>query len=190
MTGTPRPLNRAELDDFPLPARKAEDKNDKGRILIVAGSAEVPGAALLCSLAAMRAGAGKLQIATDIHAARALGVSMPEARIIGLDQGRDGGLAASTADEIRGLAANADAVVAGPGLAPGKYNKKLAQALCATRTPLILDAEFLRVLSGCQRAVSRADSPILLPPAGEMAELPVGAHGQVEEDPLGAGREC
>jgi len=190
MTGTPRSLNRAELDDFPLPARKAEDKNDKGRILVVAGSAEVPGAALLCSVAAMRAGAGKLQIATDVHAAQALGVSVPEARIIGLDQGRDGGLAASAAEEIRELAANADAVVAGPGLAPGKYNKKLAQELCATRTPLILDAELLRVLSGCQRAVSRADSPILLPHAGEMAELLEASERQVEADPLGAGREC
>jgi ADP-dependent NAD(P)H-hydrate dehydratase len=190
MTGTPRSLNRAELDDFPLPARKAEDKNDKGRILIIAGSAEVPGAALLCSVAAMRAGAGKLQIATDVQAAQALGVSVPEARIIGLDQGRDGGLAASAAEEIRELAANADAVVAGPGLAPGKYNKKLAQELCATRTPLILDAELLRVLSGCQRAVSRADNPILLPHAGEMAELLEVSERQVEADPLGAGREC
>ena len=190
MKAEPRTINRAELDEFPLPSAKAEDKNDKGRILIVAGSAEVPGAALLCAVAAMRAGAGKLQIATDVHAAQALGVSIPEARIVGLDQGRDRGLAASAAQEIRDLAADTDAVVAGPGLAPGKYNKKLVQELCAADAPLILDAELLRVLSGCQRAVARADRPILLPHAGEMAELLDVAERQVEADPLGAGREC
>jgi len=190
MTGKPRALDRAELEHFPLPSVKAGDKNDKGRILILAGSAEVPGAALLCSVAAMRAGAGKLQIATDVHAAQALGVSIPEARIVGLDPGRDGGLAASAADAVSELAADVDAVVAGPGLAPGKNNKKLVQALCATGRPLILDAELLRVLSGCRRAVSSADNPILLPHAGEMADLLDVAERQVEADPLGAGREC
>lgn len=190
MTAGPRALNRAELDDFPLPTARAEDKNDKGRILLVAGSAEVPGAALLSSIAAMRAGAGKLQIATDVHAAQALGVSIPEARIVGLDRGRDGGLAGSAVDAVRELAEGADAVVAGPGLAPGKYNKKLVQELCAAGVPLVLDAELLRVLSGCRRAVSRADRPILLPHAGEMAELLEVSERQIETDPLAAGREC
>ncbi|MCL6684740.1 NAD(P)H-hydrate dehydratase [Sphingomonas alba] len=190
MNAKPTALNRAELDNFPLPSPKAEDKNDKGRILVVAGSAEVPGAALLCSIAAMRAGSGKLQIATDIHAAQALGVSIPEARILGFDQGRDGGLAATAVEGICELAEQADAVVAGPGIAPGKVNKKLVQGLCSTGTPLILDAELLRVLSGCRRDIARADSPILLPHAGEMAELLDVAERQVQEDPLAAGREC
>ena len=57
-------LNRAALKAHPLPPVVDGDKESKGRILIVAGSHAVPGAALLAASAAMRAGAGKLRIAT------------------------------------------------------------------------------------------------------------------------------
>src|SRR5215207_284628 len=58
-------LTRAALKHFPLPRVEDGGKESKGRILIVAGSREVPGAALLCATAAMRSGAGKLKIATS-----------------------------------------------------------------------------------------------------------------------------
>ena len=60
---TPRPLDSAALNEHPLPPVVDGDKETKGRILVIAGSREVPGAALLTARAAMRAGAGKLRIA-------------------------------------------------------------------------------------------------------------------------------
>ena len=48
---------------LPQPGQDS-DKDDRGRVLVLAGSPEVPGAALLAGLAALRAGAGKLQIGT------------------------------------------------------------------------------------------------------------------------------
>ena len=123
-------LTRAVLQNHPLPPPEAEDKNSRGRILVVAGCTELPGAALLCSLAAMRAGAGKLKIVTSTGAAQALGTSMPEARIIAIPEARDGGIARSAVDGIRELAKDVDAVVAGPGLAPGKANWRVVAGLC------------------------------------------------------------
>lgn len=190
MTAAPIALTRAELENHPLPSLAAADKDDRGRILIVAGSAEVPGAALLCSLAAMRAGAGKLQLATPIGAAEALGVSIPEARIVAVPEGRDAAIAASAIEPIAKLARQADAVVAGPGLAPGKSNAGLAAALCQSATALILDAELLRVVRSCRKHVMKAEQPILLPHSGEMAALLDCSEKQVEQDPLAAGREC
>jgi hydroxyethylthiazole kinase-like uncharacterized protein yjeF len=190
MTVRPTDLTKDALAEFPLPSVHADDKDDKGRILVVAGSAEVPGAALLTAIAAMRAGAGKLQIATDLQAASALGVSIPEARIVGLDQGRDGGLSRPAAAEIAELAKHVDAVVAGPGIAPGAANKKLVESLCSTGSPLVLDAELLRILPACSKALSRTRDPIVLPHAGEMAALLEVSDKLVEQDPLGAGREC
>ena len=190
MTARPRALTRAELDKFPLPSPRADDKNDKGRILVIAGSTEVPGAALLCSLAAMRAGAGKLKMVTTSGAAQALGVSMPEARIIAVAEGRDGGFAPSSVDRICKFADGIDAVVAGPGMAPGKADSKLAAKLCRQGAPLVLDAQMLRVLSTCTRDVARAGEPILLPHSGEMAALLEADETEVEQDPLAAGREC
>lgn len=190
MKRQPTALTRAELDNHPLPGPEAKDKDARGRILIVAGCTEVPGAALLCSLAAMRAGAGKLKIVTSPGAADALGVSMPEARIVRVAEARDGGIARSAIDGIGKQANDVDAVVAGPGLAPGKTNWRLVAALCDTGTSLVLDAELLRVLRECGKLVAASPEPILLPHTGELAALLGRGEDQVEKDPLAAGREC
>jgi ADP-dependent NAD(P)H-hydrate dehydratase len=190
MSGKPTALTRAELQKHPLPASQAEDKDDRGRILVVAGCKEVPGAALLSGLAAMRTGAGKLQIVTSSGAATALGVSMPEARIVAVAEGRDGGIARSAVGAIGAVARDVDAVVAGPGLAPGKANWRLAAALCDANAPLVLDAELLRVLPECRELVAAAVEPILLPHEGELAALLGCSEAQVERDPLAAGRQC
>ena len=72
------------LARFPLP-RIAEDagKEERGRLLVIAGSRELAGAALLAGVAALRAGAGKLQIGTAASLATALAVAVPESRVIG-----------------------------------------------------------------------------------------------------------
>ena len=87
----PTPLDRAALDDHPLPKIEAGDKDSHGRILIIAGSRSVPGAALLAAHGAMRAGAGKLQIATTASVAPHLAIAMPEAMVLGFAEDDDGG---------------------------------------------------------------------------------------------------
>lgn len=190
MRTRPTALTRAELQKHPLPGLEAEDKDDRGRLLVVAGCTEVPGAALLTSLAAMRAGAGKLKIATSTGAAAALGVSMPESRIIAVAEGRDGGIARSAVGVIGKLAQDVDAVVAGPGLAPGKANWRLVAALCDAGVGLVLDAELLRVLPECRQLIVAASQPVLLPHSGELAALLGCSEAQVEIDPLATGLQC
>ncbi|GJI94162.1 ADP-dependent (S)-NAD(P)H-hydrate dehydratase [Duganella caerulea] len=86
-------INAGMLRDWPLPMPDGDaDKEVRGHLLIVAGSREMPGAVLLAATAALRAGAGKLTIATAASAAVALGVALPEARVIGLQETPDGGL--------------------------------------------------------------------------------------------------
>ena len=77
-------LDAGLLASFPLPCLAEDgDKEERGRLLVVGGSREVPGAALLAGLAGLRAGAGKLQIATGASLAIPLGLAVPEARVIG-----------------------------------------------------------------------------------------------------------
>ena len=87
----PKPLTRAALKDFPLPPIVDGDKETKGRILIIAGCRELAGAALLVATAAMRAGAGKLRMATVDSVAVGTSLAMPEAMVLGLEEARDGG---------------------------------------------------------------------------------------------------
>ena len=61
----PRVLTDAFLRRWALPEPAAEgSKEARGRVLIIAGAVEMPGAAILASTAALRAGAGKVRVAT------------------------------------------------------------------------------------------------------------------------------
>jgi ADP-dependent NAD(P)H-hydrate dehydratase len=110
-------LDARTLRDWPLPAISDDaDKEDRGRILVVAGSREIPGAALLAATAALRAGAGKLVIATAASMATGMALLMPEARVVGLPETPAGGLDAAGVGQLQEVAAGCAAAVIGPGL--------------------------------------------------------------------------
>ncbi len=187
----PTPLDRAALDHHPLPPIAGGDKDRHGQILIIAGSRDVPGAALLAAHGAMRSGAGKLQIAAPDVIGVALGVAMPEAMVVGHASHRDGGFATSALDRIGEMAAEADAIVAGPGLESNHAAAPLAAILLGLGKPLALDAALLHVLPECEKQARDATvSPILLPHSGEMASLLGCKPEDVEADPLAAGCRC
>ena len=187
----PRPLDLDTLKQFPLPPISDGDKDERGSILIIAGSREVAGAALLTALGAMRAGAGRLQIMTVESAALGLSISMPEAMVSGMAEGRDGGFAPSTVAPIGERAKGVDVVVAGPGLQGNKSTEALAAALAKSGNRLVLDAAVLHALPRRRDEIRGSDCPTtLLPHAKEMASLLECEVAEVEADPLGAGRRC
>lgn len=178
------PLDQA-LANHPLPPVTDGGKESKGRILIVAGSRDVPGAALLAAMGAMRAGAGKLQIATVSSIAPHIGVAMPEAMVVGLDED-DGGFAVSATEAIGKQAAKVDAVIAGPGMTEGDVCRKIAKALLRTEAALGLDAALLHALEPAG-GLRRVSTPILLPHAGELASLLDCDSDEIEREPIRCG---
>ena len=187
----PAALNRKELAGHSLPPIEDGDKDRHGQVLIVAGSRDVPGAALLAAHGAMRSGAGKLQIACPDVIAIPLGVAMPEAMVVGHRTTRDGGIAKSAIASLSELAGKADAIVAGPGLEANNAAARLGRKLLELGKPMAIDAALLHVLPDCVDEVrDAAVPPILLPHSGEMASLLDCDPGEVEADPLGAGRRC
>lgn len=183
-----KPLNRTALRANPLPPVIDGGKESKGRILILAGSREVPGAALLAATSAMRAGAGKLSIATVQSIAAHVAVAMPEALVAGLAEHRDGGFAASAISAIAELAAKVDVVVAGPGMERGKICDRIATTLLESDARLTLDAAILHSLSPLdERGEGRSSLPVLLPHAGELASLLDCDPGEIEAEPIRCG---
>ncbi|HEY8434173.1 MAG TPA: NAD(P)H-hydrate dehydratase [Sphingomicrobium sp.] len=181
-------LDSAALEQHPLPPVVDGDKETKGRILIVAGSRDIPGAALLAATAAMRAGAGKLRIATVESAAMPLAVAMPEAMVTGLEQDSNGGFAGSAVDKIVESANEVDAIVAGPGVRRSDMCKRLADALLQTDAALALDVALLETLEPLHdRALQGSCLPVLLPNAKELASLLNCETDHVEQDPVGCG---
>jgi hydroxyethylthiazole kinase-like uncharacterized protein yjeF len=192
MSAGPSDLTRELLDrDFPLPPVDEGDKNTRGAILIIAGSRDVAGAGLLTATAAMRAGAGRLQIATVASAAPHLAMAMPEAMVIGIPEADDGGFTPAATADLADRAAKVDVVVAGPGMQRGGAAEDLAGALLNHGKALVLDAALLHALPARLADAQRSDCPtVLLPHAGEMASLLGCEPDEVEADPLASGRAC
>jgi ADP-dependent NAD(P)H-hydrate dehydratase len=181
-------LDRGALDAHPLPPVVDGDKETKGRILVIAGSREVPGAALLTATAAMRAGAGKLRIAAVDSIAVPVGIAMPEAMVVGLPEDEQGGFAEAAVKAITEQATKVDAVVAGPGMAQGKACARIAEALVASEARIALDAALLHALQPL--TAERSTAPILLPHSGELASLLDCDEEAIERDPVGCGRRA
>ena len=187
----PRALTASELKRHPLPPVEGGDKDAHGSILIIAGSRDVPGAALLTATAAMRAGAGTLQLAAPDDIAVHLGIAMPEAMVVGYATARDGGFARSAVAPMLKRVDQADVIVAGPGLRGNPAASRLAGDLCRAGKPVALDAALLHALPDKAATARSADvPPILLPHAGEMASLLGCEADEIEADPIGCGRAC
>ena len=103
------------LREWPLPD-PGSDKESRGRILVVGGSAQTPGAVLLAGEAALRAGGGKLQIATARSAAGTVAVAAPESKVIPLAETDDGVVSPTAGEPVVVAAADAGVVLLGPGL--------------------------------------------------------------------------
>lgn len=165
-----RKLTRASLCAHPLPDPcRTRSKEDRGQVLIVGGSRQVPGAVLLAAIAAMRAGAGKLQVATAAVAAVPMAIAIPEAMVMPLPIDRAGGIRGSS-PEVGTQAAKADALLVGPGLSPTPSTQRLVRALLA-RAPrtVVLDAGALQMAA--VKARGRETAAVLTPHLGEMAAL-------------------
>lgn len=191
MTIKPRPLTRAELARHPLPPVAEADKDAHGRLLVVGGSRNTPGSAVITATSAMRSGCGKVTIATVASMAPHIALAMPEALVLGLPETREGAFARSAIRSVTECAADYDAVVVGPGMQQSRLCSNLAaQLLDLDLAGLVLDAAMLYALPAHHAAARAATTPILLPHAREMAAL-LGCEPQkVEADPLGCGIAC
>src|SRR3954465_12094571 len=111
-----RTVTPALLRGWALPP-PGSDKNARGSVLVVGGAARTPGAVMLAGLAALRAGAGKLQMAVAEPAAVPLAIAVPAAPAARLPAAPvSGSVEGAAADVVRDLAARADVVCLGPGL--------------------------------------------------------------------------
>lgn len=168
---TPRLLRRR-----PLPRHDSDaGKDERGTILVIGGERSTPGAVVLSATAALRAGAGKLQIATTASVAPFLGVAVPEALVVSLAETRQGAIHERAAGALAARAARADAVVLGPGMVDDAATHGFLTALFdrMERGPvLVLDAGAVSTLNGSAALLARHEGNVILTPhAGEMAAL-------------------
>ncbi|MET0249444.1 MAG: NAD(P)H-hydrate dehydratase [Sphingobium sp.] len=187
-------IDEAWLRAHPLPQIEEDcDKNARGRALVVGGAAFVPGALRLTGEAVLRAGAGKVQLATVASAAIALGVHMPEASVLALPADDDGEIALDAAAMLEGSVGRCDALVLGPGMSVADQTADLVAALLgAPRDALVtvLDAAALTSARDQVEVIrAHAGRIVMTPHPGEMAILASIDAEQVADDPPGIARD-
>jgi ADP-dependent NAD(P)H-hydrate dehydratase len=181
------------LRAHPLPRHDQEgDKQARGRVLVIAGSAEVPGAALLAGLGALRAGAGILQIATCRSAASPLGIAMPEAMVIGCRETPAGGIDPASSPRLTELGSGCDAVLIGPGMLDEAAVAELtSELLKRVKTPFfVLDASAFATLETREMPGGHAGKIVVTPHSGEMAKFLAVPRDEVDDAPLRAARQA
>jgi ADP-dependent NAD(P)H-hydrate dehydratase / NAD(P)H-hydrate epimerase len=190
--GNPFPAGATKLDDdlvaTLLPERpKRGHKGSFGKLLVIAGSLDYAGAALLVCRAAGRSGAGLVTLAVPESLQPLFAAKVVEATTMGLPE--------DDVEEVdpepalaRILDHEHDAIVVGPGLRPGLATTELVRMLLSASgdseaAPAVLDAEALRSLATLDGWWEGDHRPaVLTPHAGEFARLRAGSGREPDAD--------
>lgn len=174
-----------------LPARRADgNKGTFGKVLVIAGSEGMSGAAYLSALAAYRMGAGLVKILTVSGNRGILQTQLPEA-IMAVYEPED-----AERDEegfrsaVEAQCDWADAIIMGPGLGREPYVEKLVEAVLShAYVPIVLDADGLNTAAD-HPALTRyfTENIIVTPHMGEMARLTGSTVSQLKADAVAAAR--
>ena len=152
-------------------------KYDFGRVLVVGGSQSMVGAPVLAGKAALRSGAGVVELCVpDVVAGVAAGFD-PCLITHGLPSDASGVFSSDGLHALRILVSRADAVVLGPGLGRSSALSDMVRALWRELPlPMVVDADALQALSGwaVSALAEHAGPRILTPHAGEMRHLMTG----------------
>ncbi|QNP40344.1 NAD(P)H-hydrate dehydratase [Lysobacter solisilvae (ex Woo and Kim 2020)] len=170
-------VEASQLARWLQPRRRDSHKGSNGRVLCVGGDHGGGGAILLCAEAALRCGAGLVDVATRPQHVTALLTRTPEVLAHALDD--SAGFAA--------LLEKAGVVALGPGLGQGAWGRALQQQCLASGKALVLDADALNLLASSQTPLP--DDSIITPHPGEAARLLDSTVVQVQVDRCRAARE-
>lgn len=175
-------------------------KGKAGHVLVIGGSEGLTGAAQLCGLGALRAGAGLVTIACPRGVLAEVKAGMPD--LMALPLGQDKRWSPVCLEELRPHLSRFDAVVIGPGLGRDQgaaeflagFAKAFAQHFSedlsqAWAPPCVIDADALFHLAQTPRLM--ADLPqnaVLTPHPGEMARILGMGMGELQSDRPAAAR--
>ena len=163
-------------------------KNSRGRVLAIGASRQVPGALRLTGEAALRVGAGKLQLAVPTSIALPLGLLTPEAGVIALAESISGEIDMAAAPAMLDAPLDAcDSAVIGPGISDPGTADGLVRYVAGRNTAamLVIDAMAIGCLRDVQAEIAAfAGRIVLTPHYGEMALLTGMSEEQVANDPV------
>ena len=168
-------LTKEAMRGLVEPRAADSHKGDYGRLLVIGGSPGKAGAAVLTGLAALKAGAGLVTVATPAGCQPTVAAAAPELMTLALMEDEEGFVAESAVEQV--LDVDADVIAVGPGLGRTPGVRAFVHALVERcGVPIVLDADALIAFGGeATTLVGRDGAEVIVTPhPGEMAAL-VGA---------------
>jgi len=171
-----------------LPDRRPDGhKGTFGRLLVIAGSVGMSGAAILCCRGALRTGAGLVYLATPESLLPIVETALPEAVTVPLPE-RDGRIAGAPTDRFTDAFERANAIAVGPGLARADDLRKFLAFLFSSHPgPFVVDADAIGLLSPVLLRQLRGRA-VLTPHPGELSSLVGRSPAEIDEDRVEVGR--
>ncbi|NTW05131.1 MAG: NAD(P)H-hydrate dehydratase [Peptococcaceae bacterium] len=148
-------------------------KGDFGRVLIVAGSKGMAGAACLAAEAAIRSGAGLVSLTVPESIYASVSAKLTEVMVIPVPETTEGTLAKTAVPLIKKLAERADVFAVGPGLSNNPETMGAVRNLIdLIHLPLVLDADGINAFVEHKELLHNFKQPLIVTPhPGEMARL-------------------
>ena len=164
-------VDPADLIDFFEPLPMNINKYSRGSVLVVAGSATYPGAAMMAAKAAARAGAGYVAVACPSACANLVRMALPSVPVIDIPSDSRGAFGAAARKAVCKAAEKFSCVLCGPGITTAAGCIDVVSGLLKMDVPLVLDADALNCLAkysigGIDKTpeLYRRDAPLILTP--------------------------
>lgn len=169
-------MSKNKFSKLLLRRRAASHKGDYGRVLIVAGSSGMTGAAVLASRGSLRSGAGLTYLAVPKTLVNFVDSQTPEVITLPFEKIK---------------VVKADAVAIGPGLGATLSTRKLISSLLPHPTPLVIDADALNVIAKDLVMLKKAQAQVIITPhPGEMSRLIRKSIGYVQKNRSSVAKEA
>ncbi|HMP80070.1 MAG TPA: NAD(P)H-hydrate dehydratase [Pirellulaceae bacterium] len=168
------PTGSASTSPITIPHRPADaHKGLCGHVLVVGGSHEMPGAAALTGLAALRGGAGLVTVASSTSARAVVAAASPCLMTVDLGELNASADATTARDRLQPALSRATVIGLGPGLGLSDTTQQLTVWLYETSPlPIVVDADSINHLASSRTNLSAHAGPrILTPHVGELRRL-------------------
>jgi len=168
------------------PRKPASNKGDYGRVLIVAGSRGMTGAACLAAMSAARAGAGLVTLAVPSGVQKLVASKLTEIMTVALPESTEQTIGSEALNEIIALSQRFDVIAIGPGITTHPETASLVRKILPMlNIPCVIDADGLNCLAGNTEVFKLISAPLILTPhPGEMSRLTGNTTTEIQQQRL------
>ncbi len=161
-------------------------KGDYGRVLVIAGSRGMAGAACLTAEAAARIGAGLVNLVVPESIYAPVCAKLTEVMVTPVPETAEGTLSKEALPLIKGLAERADVLALGPGLSTNPQTMEAVRKLISlSNLPLVLDADGINAFINHKDILESYRQPLVLTPhPGEMSRLAESSIDKIQSNRL------